>query len=161
MLTPSSWCLLKTIECPFESTNMMWRPNKFERRSHKYFFRKKTIQKSILHIKLKNGPLSNCSLINECTNSCHLYNYKSKSFFIINSIFLILPFCNKSSFIVVNRTIKLSFDFEDSFATNCMLSWRNGNNIPSLFLLKSYKLIYYSQLPLRRGNNLFVWLGFC
>ncbi|GMP97539.1 hypothetical protein CsSME_00045758 [Camellia sinensis var. sinensis] len=71
----------------------------------------------------------------------------SKCFVIINPIFLSKPPGNRSSFVTLNRTIRMSFDLVNPFATNNTLSWWKVNYILGMSFIDSLQFSSHSLLP--------------
>ncbi|CAL0317137.1 unnamed protein product [Lupinus luteus] len=67
-------------------------------------------------------PLTNRCNSNKSANSCHLGN-RSKSFFIIHAILLSISLGNKTSFVTLNRTIRLDLDLKDPTRTYSTFVW--------------------------------------
>jgi hypothetical protein len=78
-----------------------------------------TIKKSILDIKLIDGPLTNRCYGKKSANSGHMSNM-SKSLIIIMTVLLVKTTSNKTSLVMLKRTVRASLNFIDPFTNDRM-----------------------------------------
>ena len=102
---------------------------------HVHFFLEVSIEESILHIYLIKRPTANDSHSNKTSNRCKA-GYRSKSFLIVNAIFLSKAFGNEASLVSFNRSISLGFDLVNSPIAYYKLTRRQINHIPSVIFVK-------------------------
>ncbi|GMP94104.1 hypothetical protein CsSME_00043686 [Camellia sinensis var. sinensis] len=130
-------------------------------RLHVDLLKKITIKEGILDIHLKKLPVASSSNSNskQTANRGKLSN-RGEDLLIINAIFLVETLGNKTSFVALNRAIRMSLDFVDPFAANCSLARRKINNIPSMSFVQNLKFISHSLLPKRISTSLTIGGGF-
>jgi hypothetical protein len=80
--------------------------------THVNIIKKLTIKKSIINIKLRDGPLLNICHNNKSVNSGHMSN-RSKSLIIITTVFLLKPMGHKLSYIVLKISIRVGLSLID------------------------------------------------
>ena len=102
---------------------------------HVHFFLEVSIEKNILHIHLIKRPMANSSHSNETSDRCKVSN-RSKSFLIVNTIFLSKAFSNEVSLISFNRSIILGLDLINLPTTYYRLTRRQINHILSVIFVK-------------------------
>ena len=102
---------------------------------HVHFFLEVFIEKSILHIHLIKRPMTNSSHSNETFDRCKVSN-RSKSFLIVNAIFLSKVFCNEVSLVSFKRSISLGLNLVNPPITYYRLTRRQINHIPSVIFVK-------------------------
>ena len=100
-----------------------------------YFFLEVSIGESILHIHLIKRLTVNDNHNNETFDRCKASNM-SKSFIIVNAIFLSKAFCNEVSRVSFNRSISLGLDLVNPPTIYYRLTWRQINYIPSVIFMK-------------------------
>ena len=113
---------------------------------HVYFFLEVSIEENILHIHLIKRPMVNSSHNNETSDRCKASN-RSKSFLIVNAIFLSKAFHNEVSLVLFNKSISLGLV---NLPTTCYkLTRRQINHIPNVIFVKVIKFFEDSLLPKR------------
>src|SRR6266540_6320693 len=152
-LKPGAGSLLEAIERATETTDVTIRNRVSRRRVHVDLLMQLAMKKSILHIKLRDGPSANRSNSNKSMDSGPMGNM-SKCLLIITPILLLKPTCNKTRFIALNGAIRACLDFVDPLARDSSSRRRKRNKIPSDSALKSSNLLSHSELPLRMGNRI-------
>jgi len=128
------------------------------KRGHYINFLKISIQEDIFNIKLSEIPLTNQSYYNKNMNSSHFCK-SSKCLLIIHTILLRVSFCNQSTFVLLNRSIRISLDLIHPTTTNNTLIKRLRNQILSIYVMQSRKFLIHSLLPKRIKNCLFIGRG--
>lgn len=102
---------------------------------------------SRFHIKLINRPWFLC---------CNRQNYKPDSILtchwckyllIINSILLLVSFCNESRLVLIHLTVFIQLGFENPFDSDCFMPLRKISELPSLLLLYGFDLTVHGFLP--------------
>ena len=122
---PCSGYLLAAIKSLSQATSFIRWMIIAKKSFHIHLFWQIPIEKSILDICLKHFPLVNSSNNDKASNWGET-SYWGKCLLIINVIlmckdFCILmckDFCHKSGFVMIYRSICMSLDFVDPFATN-------------------------------------------
>lgn len=122
-------------------------------RLHVDLLKKITIKESIFDIHLKELPVASSSNSKQTANRGKLSN-RGEGLLIINAIFQVATLGNNTSFVALNRAIKMSLDFVDLFIANCSLARRKINNIPSMCFVQSLEFISHSLLPKRISTGL-------
>jgi hypothetical protein len=117
-----------------------------------------TIKKDILHIKLRDGSLSNRSHGKKSVYSGHMSN-GSKSLIIIMTLLLLKTTGNKMSLIAHKRTIRVSLNLIDPLISDWM-NTGTEHKIPRVSPLKSSNLLSYRVLPFQMKNSITIrsWL---
>jgi hypothetical protein len=118
-----------------------------------------TIKKSILHIKLRDGPSPNRSHDKKSARSSHMSN-RSKSLIIISIMLLLKTMSNKTSLILLKRTIKASLNLIYPLISDQMNTWGIGHKIPRVSPLKGSNHLSHRVLPFRMKNSIMIrsWL---
>jgi len=114
-----------------------------------------SIKKSILNIKLGDGPLPHRSNSKESPDSGHVSN-RSKSLIIVTTILLLEATRHKASLVALKRAIRSSLDLIDPLASNRSGVRRQGDKIPSNGALQGSNLLKHGVLPVRVGSSLTV-----
>jgi hypothetical protein len=158
-LKPSPRSLVKAIKGATKVTNHTLRDRILMWWTHVNVLTQLTIKKCILHIKQRDGSLPNRRHSKKSANSGHMSN-KSKSLIIIMTLLLLKTTSNKTSLIVLKRTIRASLNLIDpliSDPTNTCGTW---HNIPCVRLLKSSNLLSHHVIPFWMKNILVIrsWL---
>jgi hypothetical protein len=151
-LKPSTRGLLEAIERTAEKTDVAIRNIVARRWVHVDLLLQLTVKKSILHVKLRDGPPTNRGHRNKSVNGSSVSN-RSKGLLIVTTVLLQKTTGNKTSFIALNRAIRVGLDLKDPLARD----WngrRVRDKIPSAGTLKSSNLLEHSKLPLRISNNI-------
>jgi hypothetical protein len=158
-LKPSPRSLLKAINGVMKVINHTLRHRIPRWWTHVNILTQLTIKKDILHIKLRDGPLSNRSHNKKSVNSSHMSN-RSKSLIIITALLLLKTMSNKMSLIALKRTIKASLNLIDPFTSNRTNTWGTWHKIPHVSPLKSSNLLSHRVLPFRMKNSIVIrsWL---
>jgi hypothetical protein len=112
-----------------------------------------TIKKDVLHIKLRDGPLSNRNYDKKSVNNGHMIN-RNKSFIIISIVLLLKTISNKMSLIALKRTIRASLNLLDPLTSDWMNMWGIEHKISRASPLKSSNLISHRVLSFRMKNNI-------
>lgn len=81
-------------------------------------------------------------------------------FRVIDSWALMKSLGYKTGFVIINSTIRKTFDVKDPFATNDIVIWFSESKIPSIIPKKSIHLITYSISPFGVLKSLFGCGGF-
>ncbi|GMP48701.1 hypothetical protein CsSME_00015967 [Camellia sinensis var. sinensis] len=118
-----------------------------------------TIKKSIFDIHLKKRPMANSSDRYQSTESIHLGD-RGKGLLIINTILLGKTLGNQVSLVKLKRTIRMSLNFVDPFATNQILTNRQRKQLPSPSFMQSRQLIISSSNLIGILTGLLVRLRF-
>jgi hypothetical protein len=84
----------------------------------------------------------------------------TKSIFIIHAIPLLEPFHHKTSFIPLNRAIRVTLGFENPFRVDEVKTRTWWNKSPRLILQKSLKLEFHSITLMRDAKSILIsgWL---
>jgi hypothetical protein len=151
-LKPSTRGLLEAIKRTTETTNVTIRNRVVRRWVHVDLLMQLTVKKSILHVKLRDGPLTNRGHCNKSMNGGPVSN-KSKGLFIVTVVLLLKTTGNKTRFIALYRAIRAGLDLIDPLARD-RNSRRVKDKIPSAGTLKSSNLLSHSKLPLRISNSI-------
>jgi hypothetical protein len=117
MLKSSLRSLLKVIKGVTKVTNHTLRDRIPRCWTHVNIITQLTIKKDILNIKLRDGPLLNRSHDKKSVNSGHMSN-RSKSLIIIMTLLLLKITSNKTSLIVLKRTIRASLNLIDPLTSD-------------------------------------------
>jgi hypothetical protein len=152
-LEPSPRSLLKAIKGATNVTNHTLRDRIPRWWTHVNILTQLTIKKSILHIKLRDGPLPNRSHDKKSANSGHMSN-RSKSLIIIMTLFLLKTTSNKTSLIALKRTVGASLNLIDSLTSDRTNTWGTGHKIPRVSPLKSSNLLSHRVLSFRMKNSI-------
>jgi hypothetical protein len=120
---------------------------------HVYLLMQLTVEKTILHVKLRDGPPTNRGHHNKSMNG-GLVSNRSKSLLIVTTILLLKTMGNKTCFIVLNRATRASLNLIDPLARDWYSRRRERDKIPGVGMLKSSNLLGHSKLPLRISNNI-------
>src|SRR6266542_3316882 len=152
VLKSGAGSLLEAIERVTETTDVTIRNRVSRGRVHVDLLMQLAMKKSILHIKLRDGPLANRSNSNKSMDSGPMGN-RSKGLLIITPILLLKPTCNKTRFIALNGAIRAGLDFVDPLARDGSSRRRKRNKIPSASALKSSNLLSHSELPLGQPHH--------
>jgi hypothetical protein len=117
-----------------------------------------TIKKGI-HIKITDGPSPNRSHDKKSANSSHMSN-RSKSLIIISTMVLLKTMSNKTSFISLKRTIRVSLNLIYPLTSDRMNTWGTGHKISRASPLKGSNLLSHHVLPFWMKNNITIrsWL---
>jgi hypothetical protein len=150
-LSPGS--LLKSIKRATKVTNHTLRDRIPRWWTHVNILTQVTIKKDILYIKLRDGPLSNRSHDKKSANSGHMSN-RSKSLIIISTLLLLKTMSNKTSLIVLKRTIRESLNLIDPLTSDRTNTWGTGHNIPRVSPFKSSNLLSHRVLPFWMKNSI-------
>jgi hypothetical protein len=144
--------LFETIERTTETTDMALRNRVARRWVHVDLLMQLTMKKSILHVKLRDGPPTNRGHRNKSMDGGPVSN-RCKSLLIVTTILLLKTASNKTCFIALNRAIRAGFDLIHPLARD-QNSRRVRDKIPSAGMLKSSDLLVHSKLPLGMSNNI-------
>jgi hypothetical protein len=109
--------LLKNIKGAMKVTNHTLRDRIPRWWMHINILTQFTIKKSILYIKLRDGPLLNRSHNKKSVNSDHMSN-RSKNLIIIMTLLMLKTTSNKTSLIALKRTIRASLNLIDSLTSD-------------------------------------------
>jgi hypothetical protein len=148
MLKPSPRSLLKAIKGATKVTNHTLSDRIPRWWTHVNILTQLTIKKVILHIKLRDGPLSNRSHSKKSMNSGHMSN-RSKSLIIITTFLLLKTTSNKTCLIAIKKTIRVSLNLIDPLTSDWMNTWDTEHKITCASLLKSSNLLSHRVLPFR------------
>jgi hypothetical protein len=151
-LKPSTKGLFEIIERTTKTTNMTLRNRVARWWVHVDLLMQLTVKKSILHVKLRDGPPTNRSHCNKSMNGDPMNN-RSKSLLIVTTILLLKTTTNKTRFIALNRAIRVGFDLIDPLACD-RNSRRVRDMIPSAGMLKNSDLLGHSKLPLGMSKSI-------
>jgi hypothetical protein len=159
MLKSSLRSLLKAIKRATKVTNHTLRDKVPSWWTHVNILTQLTIKKDILHIKLRDEPLSNRSHDRKSVNSSHMSN-RNKSLIIITTMLLLKTTSNKTSLIALKRTVRASLNLIDPLTSDRMSTWRTGHKIQRARPLKSSNLLSHRVQPFRMKNNIAIrsWL---
>ena len=116
------------------------------------------MQKSIINIQLDQMPIKSSCNSQYSPNSDKLHNW-TKSFVVIQTLLLSVPFCYQSSLKPFNTPISSIFDFIDPFATYRNLTNWQRYKLSSIVYFKCLYLIKHGCLPPRISCNLSIGLG--
>jgi hypothetical protein len=154
-LKPSPRSMLKVIKGTTKMTDRALRDRIPRWWTHVNILTQLTIKKGILHIKLRDGPLPNRSHDKKSMSSGHMSN-RSKSLIMI----LLKTTTNKTSLIVLKRTIKASLNFIDPLTSDWTNTWGTWHKIPCAIPLKSSNLLNHRVLPFWMKNSILIrsWL---
>jgi hypothetical protein len=152
-LKPSPRSLLKAIKGATKVTNHTLKDRIPRQWTHVNILTQLTIKKDILHIKLRDRPLPNRSHNKKSVNSGRMNNM-SKSLIIIMILLLLKTTSSKTSLIVLNRTIRASFNLIDPLTSDRTNTWETDHKIPRASQLKSSNLLSHCVLPFRMKNNI-------
>jgi hypothetical protein len=144
--------LLEAIERTMETTDMAL-GNRVARRWVHVDLMQLTVKESILHVKLRDGPLTNRGHHNKSMNSDPVSN-RSKSLLIVMTVLLLKTTGNKTRLIELNSAIRASLDLIDPLARDRKCRRVARDKIPSVGTLKCSNLLSHSKLPLRISNNI-------
>ena len=106
------------------------------------------VEKGVIDIKLAKALLAmECNTEHNMDGGgiCH----RTKSLVKINNRLLVKAFCNKSSFILSNKAIRILFNVKTPFVAHHVLPHAQGNERPSVVSNESIILILYGLNPLR------------
>jgi hypothetical protein len=159
MLKPSVRSLVKAIKGATNVTNHTLRDRIPRWWTHVNILTQFTIKKDILHIKQRDGPLSNRSHSKKSVNSDHMSNM-SKNLIIITTLLLLKTTSNETRLIAFKRTIRASLNPTDPLTSDRTNTWGIWHKIPRDSLLKSNNLLNHRMLPFRMKNSIVIrsWL---
>jgi hypothetical protein len=83
-----------------------------------------------------------------------MFNHRTKSVLVVNTIPLLKAFSSQPSFITNNRNIISMLHFINPFAINNISTSTSTNQMPRLIVLQRQKLFTHSCLPLRIRKSL-------
>jgi hypothetical protein len=158
-LKPSPRSLLKAIKGTTKMTSHTLRNIIPRWWMHVNILMQLTINKGILDIKLRDGPLSNRSHFKKSVNSGHMSN-RSKSLIIITTVLLLKTTGNKASLIALKRIVRVSLNLIDTLTSDRMDTWGIGHKISHVSPLKSNNLINHCVLSFWMKNSIMIrsWL---
>jgi hypothetical protein len=158
-LKPSPRSLLKAIKGATKVTNHILRDRIPRWWTHVNILTQFTINKGILHIKLRDGSLLNRSHDKKSVNSGHMSN-RSKSLIIISVLLLLKTTSNKTSLIALKRTIRASLNLTEPLTSDRTNMWGTGHKISYVSPLKSSNLLSHRVLPFQMKNSIAIrsWL---
>ncbi|RLN36400.1 hypothetical protein C2845_PM03G16960 [Panicum miliaceum] len=114
-----------------------------------------SIKKSILNIKLGDGPPPHRSNNKKSPDSGHVSN-RSKSLIIVTTMLLLETTHHKTSLVALKRAIRSSLNLIDPLASNRSgMRWQ-GDKIPNTGALQGSNLLRHSVLPVRMDSSLTV-----
>jgi hypothetical protein len=116
-LKPSPRSLLKAIKGATNVTNHTLRDRIPRWWTHVDILTQLIIKKGIVHIKLRDGSLLNRSHDKKSVNSSHMSNM-SKNLIIITTLLLLKTTSNKTSLIVLKKTVRASLNLIYSLTSN-------------------------------------------
>jgi hypothetical protein len=116
------------------------------RRLHVNLLMQLTIEKSILNIKLRHGPVANRGDSKKSAHSGHM-SHMSKSLIIVTALLLLKATSHKTRFIALKRSIRAGLNFLDPLTRDGTNTGRRRNKIPSASALKQSNLLGHGKLP--------------
>jgi hypothetical protein len=116
-LKPSPRSLLKAIKGATNVTNHTLRDKIPRWWTHVDILTQLIIKKGIVHIKLRDGSLLNRSHDKKSVNSSHMSNM-SKNLIIITTLLLLKTTSNKTSLLVLKKTVRASLNLIYSLTSN-------------------------------------------
>jgi hypothetical protein len=157
-LKPSMRSLLKAIKGATKMTNHTLRHKILRWWTH-VNTRSSPLRNAFFRIKLRDGQLPNRSHDKKSVNSGHMSN-RSKRLIIITTLLPLKTTSNKTSLIVLKRTIRASLNLIDPLASDRTNTWETGHKISCASLLKSSNLLSYPVLSFRMKNSIMIrsWL---
>jgi hypothetical protein len=154
-LKPSPRSLLKAIKGVMKMTNHALRDRILRWWTHVNILTQLTIKKDILHIKLRDGSVSNRSHSKKSVNSDHMSNM-SKSLIIILTMLLLKITSNKMCLIPLKRTIRASFNLIYPLTSDQTNMWGTWHKIPHASPLKGSNLLSHRVLPFWMKNSIVI-----
>ncbi|GMP86718.1 hypothetical protein CsSME_00039393 [Camellia sinensis var. sinensis] len=127
-IIPSTKRLFQTMKSTSKITNLPKGVEKAKGRTHVDLLSEMTVKKSILNVHLIEKPMLSSSNKNQGTDNSHLGN-RGKCLLIINTVLLRETLGNQTSFVALERTIRMSLDFMDPFTINQILASRQRNQL--------------------------------
>jgi hypothetical protein len=112
-----------------------------------------TIKKDNLHIKLRDGSSPNRSHDKKNVNSSHMSNM-SKNLIIISTMLLLKITSNKTSLILLKRTIRASLNLISTLTSDRTNTWGTRHKISRVSPLKGSNLLSHRVLPFRMKNSI-------
>ncbi|KAL1352145.1 hypothetical protein AAHE18_06G145800 [Arachis hypogaea] len=146
LIKPFTRSLLKTIKCLAKETDFVRRTRITRRWFHIDLLFQISIKKCILHVHLNERPFFDRSNGKKSLNICETSN-RSKSLFIVNTMLLHTTLSNQSCLIMVNRTIRASFDLV-YLSTSHNFLIRRINQILSVCFFKCLNFFLHCLLPI-------------
>jgi hypothetical protein len=116
------------------------------RRLHINLLTQLTIEKGVLNIKLRHGPVANRGDPKKSAHSSHM-SHGSKSLIIVMALLLLKATSHKTRFIALKISIIAGLNFVDSLARDGTNTMRRRNKIPSASALKHSNLLGHGKLP--------------
>lgn len=111
-----------------------------------------SIQKSIIHFKLLDGPFRRNYKIKYHTN-CLRFNHQTKSLIKVNYWVLMRSLWHQLSFIHLYNAINNAFQFENILGANNIIGRILKNQLLSIINFENIKFILHSLLLLRRFKS--------
>jgi hypothetical protein len=155
-LKPCARGLFQTIKRASKTTNHAIRNRVPWRRLHVNLLTQLSIEKSVLNIQLRHGPVANRGHSKKSVHGGHMGN-RGKIRIIITSLLLLKTTSHKTRFVALRRPIRASLDLVDPLAydgTNTMRRRRRRDKIPGASTLKRSKLLGHGKLPFRMTHNI-------
>jgi hypothetical protein len=112
-----------------------------------------TIEKNILNIKLGHEPMANKGHDEKGSYNGHM-SQRRKSLIVITTMLLLKTMSHKTSFVMLKRTIRASFNLIYPLTSDRKKMGRKRNRIPSSSALKRNNLLSHCKLPFRMNNNI-------
>jgi hypothetical protein len=150
---PSTRGLLEAIERMVEMTNMAIKNRVARRWVHVDLLIKLIMKKIVLHVKLRDSPLTNRCHRNKRMSGCLVSNM-IKSLLIVMTILLLKTMSDKTLFKALNRTIRVSIDLVTPLTRDWNNRRRSWNKTPSVGTLKRSNLLSHSKLLFKISNNI-------
>jgi len=109
-------------------------------------FGQNPVEEGVLHIKLMNRPVPGVSQGEDSANSCRLDD-RAECLIIVNSRSLCKSAKDPASFVSVQRAIGVELMLEYPFPSDHICLRRPRNEIPSVVVRQSSKLIFHGLTP--------------
>jgi hypothetical protein len=145
-LKPGARGLFQAIKrAPKTADHPIW--NRIPRRRlHINLLMQLTIEKGVLNIKLRHGPVANRGDSKKSAHSGHM-SHRSKSLIIVMALLLLKTMSHKTRFIALKRSIRAGLNFVDPLVCDGTNTGRKRNKIPSASALKRSNLLGHGKLP--------------
>lgn len=129
---------------------MVWSSVVFESGGlfHIYYFFKSSMKESIFHIQLLKWSFSNCCLGKNHVDSSS-FNNGTKCVLKVESFNLIIPFGDKTSFMLIDCSINRQISLEHPFLTNSIHVRFTRYKSSCSIHMQSLNILFYSFYPVR------------
>jgi hypothetical protein len=116
------------------------------RRLHVNLLMQLTIEKCVLNIKLRHGPVANRGHIKKSAHSGHM-GHRGKSLIIVTALLLLEATSHKTRFVALKRSIGAGLNLVDPLTCDGMNTGRRRDKIPGASALKRSNILGHGKLP--------------